>query len=87
MQDLPSTREATERAETVGGIETATGVEAESCSTPTAESNQRSSDISDEDRDKRLSHSDSDICPSTGKFVGLCLMHAVFCWVLLERIL
>lgn len=65
VQELPtSSREATERAETIGGSDVATGGEAET--SPRTDSNQNS-DTCEEDKNKSLSHTESDGSLSAGK--------------------
>lgn len=65
VQELPtSSREPTERAEAVGGSETTPAGE----DVATSENNQ-SNEVSESEKDKRLSHSESESCPSAGKFL------------------
>ncbi|KAF2883485.1 hypothetical protein ILUMI_22658 [Ignelater luminosus] len=59
LQDIPSTRDVSERAEHVGGDGTTSSGETDS-SGPSGDSSNRNSDVMDEERDKRLSQSDSE---------------------------
>lgn len=64
VQELPtSSREPTERAEAVGGNETTPVGE----DVATSENNQ--SIVSESEKEKRLSHSESESCPSAGELL------------------
>ena len=67
LQDLPSVRDVSERAEHVGG-DVASATDSDSCG-PSGESSNRNSDVMDEDRDKMLSQSDSEGA-NTNDFTG-----------------
>lgn len=79
MQDLPSSsREATERAETVGGGEPQSNAEGEAATA--TESNQRNGgDVSsEEDKEKRLSQTEGDSssnAPSAGELEFFFIIH------------
>uniref|UniRef100_A0A1Y1KTQ6 Rho guanine nucleotide exchange factor 12 n=3 Tax=Photinus pyralis TaxID=7054 RepID=A0A1Y1KTQ6_PHOPY len=67
LQDLPSVRDVSERADHVGG-DVASATDSDSCG-PSGESSNRNSDVIDEERDKMLSQSDSE-GTNTNEVVG-----------------
>lgn len=64
VQELPAPRDQAERAESVGGESSSASAETESTLANSSDSSQRNSEISDDDKDKRLS-ADVDSASST----------------------
>ncbi|XP_031357131.1 rho guanine nucleotide exchange factor 2-like isoform X2 [Photinus pyralis] len=82
LQDLPSVRDVSERADHVGG-DVASATDSDSCG-PSGESSNRNSDVIDEERDKMLSQSDSEGTNTNVVGGGVMLKVAADDWPLVQ---